>query len=336
MNITSEEAEKMVDEQMAKEAAQAQPTEVAEKLQGTSQEEPEKAEKAEETEGTEVKDAEVPQENETEEAPQESDNKQESKTGSEDKPKKRYTQSERINHAFQLEKAKRKAEREKRQRLQAENEQLRKELETYKGLKLEDFNNKVDDYIDWRQKEQSMRAKVEANEAAIKQSEDDEVEAERERRIALSFDTDEARNEYRQLVEGPDGRAFFKAIADKNERFPGTQNAFVGYLSSVEQFPKVLKELMTNEKALREVFRDNDPEMLRINLAQFTHKFLGGEEVPADNRHEQPKPTAQPAPAPKPAIPVIGKQTTSSTSAPEPDYSSRDWANEHLRRKPKG
>ncbi len=335
MNITSEEAVKMVREQMAKEAESAQPVEADQKSQEASQE-PEKVEKTEETEGTEVKDAEVPQENKTEEAPQESDNKQEPKAESEDKPKKRYTQSERINHAFQLEKAKRKAEREKRQRLQAENEQLKKELEKYKGLKLEDFNNKVDDYIDWRQKEQSMQAKVEANEAAIKQSEDDEVEAERERRIALSFDTDEEREEYRQLVEGPDGRAFFKAIADKDERFPGTTKAFIGYLSSVEQFPRVLKELMKNEQSLREVFRDNDPEMLRINLSQFTHKFLGGESIPADNRHEQPKPSVQPVATPKPAIPVIGKQTSSTPSAPAPDYSSRDWANEHLKKYPKG
>lgn len=334
MNITSAEAEKMVDEQMAREAAQAQPTEDAEKLQGTSQEEPEKVEQTEETEGAEVKDAEVPQET-TKDSPQESEDKSKTETDPEESPKKqKYTQSERINHAFQLEKAKRKAEKEKRQRLQAENEQLKKELEKYKGLNLQDFGDKVDDYVDYRLKEQSMRSKVEANEAEIRRSEEDEVAAERERRIALSFDTEEERSEYRQLMEGVNGQAFFKAIADKDEKFPGTKNAFVGYLSSVEQFPKVLKELMTNEKALREVFRDNDPEMLRINLSQFTHNFLSGK-VPG-NRQDEPKPTAQPAPAPKPAIPVIGKQTTSSTSAPEPDYSSRDWANEHLKRKPKG
>ena len=333
MNISSEEAEKMVDELMAKEAAQAQPTEDADKLQGTSQEEPEKTEKVEETDGAEVKNEEVPQK--TEESPQESEDKPKTGTEPEETPKKqKYTQSERINHAFQLEKAKRKAEKEKRQRLQEENEQLKKELEKYKGLNLQDFGDKVDDYVDYRLKEQSMRSKVEANEAEIKRSEEDEVAAERERRIALSFDTEEERSEYRQLMEGVNGQAFFKAIADKDEKFPGTKNAFVGYLSSVEQFPKVLKELMTNEKALREVFRDNDPEMLRINLSQFTHKFLSGE-VPG-NRQDEPKPVAQPAPAPKPAIPVIGKQTTASTSAPEPDYSSRDWANEHLRKKPKG
>ena len=98
-----------------------------------------------------------------------------------------------------------------------------------------------------------------------------------------------------------------------------------------QEYPKVLRELMTNTKSLAYVFRDRDPWELRHNLHVFTKEFLAGKQAVPEEKKE---PEQQPE-QPKPKIPVIGKQVTAQAKPTEPVHDRAYW-NEYLRKHPNG
>jgi len=322
MSISTEQAEKMIDEKMAREAEKPAQPEASEKPVDQSTPEPKEEPKPE------TKQEEVPQqkEPEKEEPKVETPEKDEKKPSDEDnpKPKRKYTHEERVAHAFSIEKQKRKEQHAKDR---ARIKELEDELARVKGLRLSDFDNNVDNYTDYRLKEREMQDEVKFTKERMEREESEELARETERRVNLSFPTEEERDDYNDLIR-TNGKQFLEAL---NEVDPN--GVVLDYLNSVDKYPIVLQKLMTDMDALKHVFRDKDPVMLRLNLHQFTKELLEGTPKKAD----APTQTEQSTP-PKPEVkpmPVIGKQVTTSSAPAEPVHDRNYW-NNYLRQHPRG
>ena len=319
MSISTEQAEKMIDEKMAREAEKPAQPEASEKPVDQSTPEPKEEPKDE-------PEAEKPKEEPKEEPKVETPEKDEKKPSDEDKPKpkRKYTHEERVAHAFSIEKQKRKEQHAKDR---ARIKELEDELARVKGLRLSDFDNNVDNYTDYRLKEREMQDEVKFTKERMEREESEELARETERRVNLSFPTEEERDDYNDLIR-TNGKQFLEAL---NEVDPN--GVVLDYLNSVEKYPIVLQKLMTDMDALKHVFRDKDPVMLRLNLHQFTKELLEGTPKKAD----APTQTEQSTP-PKPEVkpmPVIGKQVTTSSAPAEPVHDRNYW-NNYLRQHPRG
>lgn len=322
MSISTEQAEKMIDEKMAREAEKPAQPEASEKPVDQSTPEPKEEPKPE------TKQEEVPQqkEPEKEEPKAETPEKDEKKPSDEDKPKpkRKYTHEERVAHAFSIEKQKRKEQHAKDR---ARIKELEDELARVKGLRLSDFDNNVDNYTDYRLKEREMQDEVKFTKERMEREESEELARETERRVNLSFATEEERDDYNDLIR-TNGKQFLEAL---NEVDPN--GVVLDYLNSVDKYPIVLQKLMTDMDALKYVFRDKDPVMLRFNLHQFTKELLEGGDKKTDaptqtEQSNQPKPEVKP-------MPVIGKQVTTSSAPAEPVHDRNYW-NNYLRQHPRG
>ena len=325
MSISTEQAEKMVDEKMAREAAASkaaeQPTEVKEpSTPDPKPEEPKKEEPKEEPPKEEPKKEEPPKEEKPEEKPEEKEQQDKLEEGKEKKlpPSKKYTKDQRIAHSFAIEK-------KKRQAAQARVKELEAELDKIKGLKPADFGDDVEAYTSYRIEEAKKRDELERKQEFIKQSEADEQQLETERRVSMCFPDEADRAEYEDLIASRGGE-FYEAL----QKFD-PKGVVLDYLNGVEEYPKVLRELMSNNRSLAYVFRDLDPWELRHNLHVFTKDFLAGKQAVPEEKKE---PEQQPE-QPKPKIPVIGKQVTAQAKPTEPVHDRAYW-NEYLRKHPNG
>jgi hypothetical protein len=319
MSISTEQAEKMVAEKMAREAEKPAQPEASETPVEQSTPEPKADEPKEEPK-------EVPQEEPKDQPKEETPEKDEDKSDEKPKPPKRkYTHDERVAHAFSIEKQKRKEQHAKDR---ARIKELEDELAKYKGLRLEDFQGNVENYTDYRLRERDMQAEVKQTQERIEREEADEMARETERRVNLSFATDDERDDYNELIR-TNGPKFYEALQEADP-----QGVVLDYLNSVEKYPIVLRELMTNMKALGYVFRDKDPVVLRFNLHQFTKDLLNGKN-PVPDAESKPEQETTPKPEVKPAIPVIGKQVTTSSTPQEPVHDRNYW-NNYLRQHPRG
>lgn len=313
MSISTEQAEEMVAEKMAKENPKTEDQKTETTESGQQEEPKQETETKAEAEGQEPK-AEV-KETETEE-PKEP--KQEETPKAEKKkrlpPSQVYTHEERIAHRFAVEK-------HKRQAAQARVKELEAELAKVKGLKPEDFNNDVESYTSYRLDEQKKLDEIERQKRFIEQSEQEEIERETERKVSKCFPNANDRAEYEDLI-AQRGRDFYDALQANDPK-----GVVLDYLNGIDEYPLVLRELMTNMKSLAHVFRDKDPYELRHNLHVFTKELLSGKTKENETETEPPKPKA--------AIPVIGKQVTAQAKPAEPVHDRAYW-NEYLRKHPNG
>lgn len=226
--------------------------------------------------------------------------------------KKERTHQEERDYAFIREKNKRKAQRE---RYEAEIKSLKEELEKYKGLKLEDFKGNQQEYIDYRIDQQKQEQKLADQERYLDELNAAEMEAENDRREKLSFPDEKERQEYEQLTE-TNGRRF-KELLDKYD----PEHVVLSYLNDLEQYPRVLKVLMTDRNAWNTVFAKRDPTFRKLALDHLATKILA--------------PKAQVAKTEKKKLPVIGRQTSSSPVAENKAHDTAYW-NEYLRNHPRG
>lgn len=325
--IPTAEAEKMVDEKMAKEQESAQPAEpkTDEVVETKTPESTEDKPKDPEPEKKE----EVPPEPKKEEPKAEEKDKPDENAKDKDErpPKQKYSHDDRVAHKFAQEKQKRKEQREKYQKRIKE---LEDELEKYKGLRLEDFGeNGTENYLDYKLKERDMQHEVQMTRERIERDEQEEMQRETERRVNMSFATEEERDDYNELI-ATEGPKFLEAL---NKADP--KGVVLDYLNGVEKYPIVLKKLMTDMDALAYVFRDKDPYELRHNLHQFTKELLSGNAEQPKPKEAAPVVETKPTPEPKPAIPVIGKQVTAQAAPSEPVHDRNYW-NDYLRKHPMG
>lgn len=244
-------------------------------------------------------------------------------------PRQKYTREERIAHKFakQNEKLRERSETIRKQQETIEN--LNKELEKYKGLKLEDFDNDVGAYADWKAKEASMQNEVKFRSEMMENAQREAAEIETARREELSFEDEDERYEYREMLR-TNGPQFYDALqkADADYLHPNGKGEIaktvLNYLSTVDRYPVVLRELMDLKTgALRRVFNGSkDPEIIKNNLHQLTQELLSEQKtVPQAKSVAQEKPvTAKP-------IPVIGKQVVANSKPTAPVHDRAYWTN---------
>ena len=328
--ISTEQANKMIDEKMAREAAPAQPEPNVQPEPNSSTPEPKeepKEEVKEEPKGEEPKAEPEPKEEPKEEPKVENPEKDDKeKSGKNTPPRKKYSHEERVAHAFSIEKQKRKAQHEKDR---ARIKELEEELSKYKGLKLGDFDNNTENYVNYRLHEQAVENEVKATKERVEREEAEEAERENERRVNASFATEEERDDYKELLR-TNGPQFYEALQAHDPN-----GVVLDYLNSVEKYPIVLRELMTNMESLGKVFRDKDPTMLRINLANFTQELLSGKkETPAVEPEKKVEPKPEQKPELKP-LPIVGKQVANSGAPGEPVHDRAYW-NNYLKTHPHG
>lgn len=226
--------------------------------------------------------------------------------------KKERTHQEERDYAFIREKNKRKAQRE---RYEAEIKSLKAEIEKYKGLKLEDFKNDQQKYIDYLHDQDKQERKLADQERYLDELNAADMEAENDRRVKLSFADEKERQEYSQLLE-KNGHEFLTALKQFDP-----ENVVMSYLNDLEQYPKVLKVLMTDKEALRTVFAKRDPVFRKLALDHLATRVLAQK--------------AQPAKVEKRKLPIIGRQTSASPVAENKVHDTAYW-NEYLRNHPRG
>lgn len=236
-----------------------------------------------------------------------SDEPSEVKDEKADKSKKENKRKDKRDYAFIREKNKRKAQRE---RYEAEIKSLKDELEKYKGLKLEDFKGDQQQYIDYRIDQQNQERKIADQMRQLDDLNRADMEAENERRVKLSFDDENERQEYVNLLE-KHGREFLDALNEFDQ-----ENVVMSYLNDLEQYPKVLKVLMTDKEALKSVFAKRDPTFRKLALDRLANRIL-------TPKKEKKK------------LPIIGRQTSSTPVSESKIHDTAYW-NEYLRNHPRG
>jgi hypothetical protein len=210
--------------------------------------------------------------------------------------------------------------------------ELTEALEKYKGLESKDFKDKdgntnYDAYTNWKLQERDMQ-----NEVQRLQQEQLNVELEQDRIATERCFQGQELEDYNRLIQN-NGKVFADVIHsyDKN-------NAIFKYLDTVDDYPIVMRELMTNHnKWLPQIFRPNkyshavitNPNILERNTAKVVEEILDEYYASKNNQSKSVGPKS------KTAIPVIGKQITNNNVS-ESSVHDRNYWNNHLREHPKG
>lgn len=229
------------------------------------------------------------------------------------------------DYAFIREKQKRK---EQKAKYEARIKELEEELKKRDGLEAKHFT-KEDGSADPEAYIRNEFAKRDMTDELnrIKQqdaAEQNQLAVEQDRIITEHCFQGKELEDYRNLIDTK-GKAFAAALKEHD-----TNDVVLNYLDTLQEYPIVLKELMTNMDTLRRLFRSKDPDTLKHNIEKISGEIL-------DKAHVKPQEVPQPAPAePKKALPVIGKQITNQTTTVEPTVKDRQYWNNYLRNHPHG
>jgi hypothetical protein len=213
-------------------------------------------------------------------------------------------------------------EKQRRKEAEAKVKELQEALEKYKGLQSKDFKDKdgninYDAYTNWKLQERDMQHEVER----IRQ-EQLQQDIENDRIITERCFQGQELEDYNALIM-KDGKAFADAVHEFDNK-----NVIFSYLDTVNEYPIVLRELMTNsDKWLPQIFRSNrysravikDPITLERNTAKVVEEILDNYYNSKNNvsKVEQSTTTAnehvnEHVNPVKNNIPIIGKQITQS------------------------
>ena len=202
--------------------------------------------------------------------------------------------------------------------------ELEGQLKKYEALKSEDFKRQdgsvdYDAYTNWKLTERDMQNEVSNLRQSMKQE---------QMQHALDYD----RYVTERCFEGKELEDYNELVATKGGIFAeeihkvDPDNVVFNYLETLNDYPIVLRELMTNpNKWLGHMFKSKDPDVMKWNKARVADAIL----------EEHYKSKEQPAPAAKPAIPVIGKQIQNNNVS-EPAVRDRAYWNNYLTKHPKG
>lgn len=253
------------------------------------------------------------------------DKEQKAETPKEE-PKKEEPQNRR-DYAF--ERLKKKSKEEKKQ-LEARIKELEEELNKGKGLKAEHFVDKEgkpdpNSYVDWKFHEREMQDEIEQLQRYNRERQLQEDIDEDRRRVENCYQDEAERKEYESLIAS-NGKAFYDAVSDVDPN-----GVVFGYLSTMPEYPIVLKELMTDNRLLGYTFRSTDPDALKRNIAAVADQIL-------ERHHKQPtieKAAEAPKVEAKKELPVIGKQINSTPGTANVVHDRNYW-NRYLREHPRG
>ena len=248
----------------------------------------------------------------------------------EPQPQKKPSKQERINHAFQREKQRHKAELEAKDKRIAE---LEEKIKRYGVLEQKDFDpNDMKSYIDHKfalQGEQAELEKLKADrDRMVADDRTREATERHERQVSECFATDEERDRYWTLLKN--GGSKFREFL--NEYDDGTIDSFIG---DSDIAPVMIATLMRNPDVLRSIVEKQNPTRKMFALQQLENRLhLQRRLSQVNTQTPQPSgaaPTQTPAPAPK--LPITGSQVVNPGSAGE--VRTRDW-NRYLTEHPRG
>lgn len=248
-------------------------------------------------------------------------------------PKEEHKKEEPQNRRdYAFERLKKKSKEEKKQ-LEARIKELEEELNKGKGLKAEHFIDKdgkpdPNGYVDWKFHEREMQDEVNELRRYERDRQLQEDIDEDRRRVENCYQDENERKEYETLIAN-NGKAFYDAVSDVDPN-----GVVFGYLSTMPEYPIVLKELMTDNKLLGYTFRSTDPEALKRNIAAVADTILERHhnKTPVIEKIETP---VTPKQEPKKELPVIGKQINSTPGTANVVHDRNYW-NRYLREHPRG
>lgn len=185
-----------------------------------------------------------------------------------------------------------------------EEELYKRKLLTSDNFTKADGSKDIDAYWNWKSDE--LKLINEANNLKSERSRDQfEYEMELDRINTERCFQGKELEDYNNLIMSK-GNGFAEAIHEKDKN-----NVVFGYLDTVQDYPIVIRELMTNPtKWLPTIFRSTDEYSLKRNTAKVADMIL-------DNYYNSKNKQVDKV---TPAIPVIGKQI-SSAGATGPDNS---------------
>jgi len=232
---------------------------------------------------------------------------------------KKPSRQERVNHAFQRNKQKFKAELEAKDRRIAE---LEEKVKKYSVLEQGDFDpNDVKSYIDHKLALDREQGELDRLKAERTRMVDDDRMAEASERHARQvdecFSTDEEREHYWNLLRngGTKFREFLNAYDD------GTIDAFIG---DSDMAPVLISTLMRNPETLKSIVEKRNPMRKMIALQQLENRLSVARTVKR-TRTEDSAPQ-------KPRLPITGSQVQNPSSSANTRVT--DW-NRYLAEHPK-
>lgn len=241
-----------------------------------------------------------------------------------EEPKKQSTR----DYAFERLKRREKQTREENRKYQERIKELEAQLEQGKDLKAEHFLDKdgkpdPTSYVNWKFKERDMQDEIkELQRQAYESQLQADIEEDRIR-VENCFQNEKEREDYNNLI-ARNGQAFYNAVSDADP-----QGVVFKYLSTMPEYPVVLRELMTDSKLLGYAFRSTDPDALKKNIASIADQILDRRHKPISTPKEEPKVE------PKKELPVIGKQINSTPGTGNVPHDRNYW-NRYLREHPRG
>lgn len=260
-----------------------------ETVEASQESTPTGSEKVEELQNT------APEVTETKPVDEPKDKTIEDKKPSEKNDKRQYTKQEKIDYAFQKEKAKQK-------KLEARIRELEAQLAEKNNLTIEDFDNKVGDYVNYavdRKDKEREKAQIEE---ALSESRRAEYDAINQRKIDFCFPDENEKAIYNKLL-ADHGQEFLKTLDDNDP-----QEAVLGFLDDSDVAPILVRILMTSKTHRDQVLSKHSPyakqramEALE-NSVKFAMAKLAKQKNTVPEKNEETKPV-------KPVMPIVGSVT---------------------------
>ena len=157
------------------------------------------------------------------------------------------TDAEKSAYAFAREKSKRK---ELKKHYEEQIADLKKQLND--RLSAKPATEDVSELVDYKLESARLKDSISSMENDMRNLDVDDIQYENERRIANAWTNEADRAQYRNLLES-NGRMFLDAL---NKYDP--DSVVLEYLDGQQDYPLLLKELMTNADSLKSVFIHND------------------------------------------------------------------------------
>ena len=214
-----------------------------------------------------------------------------------------YTKQEQIDYAFQKKQAKIK-------RLEQRNRELEEELKKRDALKLEDFGNDTQKYLDYAVDVKDKQRELARNQEEIKAEQIAEYDELNNKRIAECFPDEKEQKIFRAIIQ-QNGNAFLQKLDSFDP-----DGAILSYLDDSDISPLLTRILISSPEYLDEVLSKRSPygkynamDKLAQRVQYAREEMKKRDEAAANNTIPQETEVKT-----KPSIPVVGSVTKSENT----------------------
>ena len=214
-----------------------------------------------------------------------------------------YTKQEQIDYAFQKKQAKIK-------RLEQRNRELEEELKKRDALKLEDFGNDTQKYLDYAVDVKDKQRELARNQEEIKAEQIAEYDELNNKRIAECFPDEKEQKIFRAIIQ-QNGNAFLQKLDSFDP-----DGAILSYLDDSDISPLLTRILISSPEYLDEVLSKRSPygkynamDKLAQRVQYAREEIKKRDEAAANNTISQETEVKT-----KPSIPVVGSVTKSENT----------------------